>query len=231
MVNGIVMLLHNEKKVRLKKKEEQARLRRLVELAHRLDPRIRKEKRKVEKEREALKQAKAEKKRLAAIEKERLRQVEQAKKEALLKAQQDEVRRNKKQRKDMKKLRSMLRKVFKTQKVPGVNQVSVELILSELSLDILQALAKLAKPYPDKTRNLTVDEKQALANAWLVEENKYKAAKAEARARTEEHKAKRKMELRRAAEEEKKRKCQPWSLKEQSMLAKGVQRFPGGTPK
>merc|ERR1711994_456386 len=131
----------NQKLRAAKKKEETARIRKLVEDAMKKDPRIIAQKKKEEERRNKIKQEKAEKKRLRDLEKQKEKEREQKKIDDEKKRKKEEKDKKRRLVKLLKKTRSNFRKLATSGKVGKFDSQDVELLCQNLQLDDMSDLA------------------------------------------------------------------------------------------
>eukprot|EP00727_Mastigamoeba_balamuthi_P011839 m51a1_g7278 putative myb domain-containing protein (631) ;mRNA; r:5111-7480 len=207
------MQRQNDKMKSKLKKEESARVRRLVDLAYRKDPRIAKHERDIQRAKEQRKQERHEEQ-LRKEEKELQRrerlQKQELSREALEKKKlEDEI-------KHANALRAKLRAVAKAcgeaaqaLGLPVAEQC--EVLCSHMTVPQLdQIVQKLAKVQGEAAAKLIVERAQAILDD-----------EARKRKETEEKALKEK-------EEKLKASSRPWTVDELALLSKAIQRFPGG---
>ncbi|KAI9140199.1 hypothetical protein BKA69DRAFT_1125928 [Paraphysoderma sedebokerense] len=226
-----------------RKKEDNARLRKIVDLALKLDPRIQKfkkaekaakEAKKFEKERAMREQQeaarkKAEEERIAALK------AEQAAKELAAENKKNKEERKKAIRKERKTIKNMITKDFNYFHPAGATVPIDEL---ERVLNCIEFLfEKLESPEMlEEVRTRFEDAaKEGMEKLKTVFEYEYSelkngSSKIEEAARQRAEEAARKRAEEAAALEEAKKKAErPWTVKEIKILIKAANMFPGGT--
>ena len=211
----------NRLKTKSAKKEEASRVRKFVQDAEKLDPRLRKERERVAEQARLKKEARAKLQRDKAEEKARLLEEEKANAEqARLQALADkEIAKQQKQ--IMKKARSSLRKAHVKELLlepVGRSDVDAELFdIFLLSCDF-KLITELSEALAESKPSLG----ELILAAYSAHEEKQEEKKRVAI----EKQAQMKME--RKQQEEIRLKSKEWTIDEESMLAKGIQKYPGG---
>jgi DnaJ family protein C protein 2 len=230
------MAKENEKKTRAQKKLETARVRSLVELAHDLDPRVvahraavaaeKKKKADEKAAKRAAKEREAEQSKLDAAE---------AKELAAKQKKEDKVIREA-YKKKMKGCRSSMRKMLKLAAVFGdVPLGTVETVIAgsedEDLLDLVDIISAAKEAHDAKTHDAAQAAEVALK--FLNDALTQITGKVEAeRVAREEKAAQDRLEARQKKEAEEARNkaaSSEWTLIEESMLAKALIKYPGGS--
>jgi DnaJ family protein C protein 2 len=211
------MMQENQAARRKAKKKEMRRVLDLVENAHKNDPRVRRINAAAKAAKKAEK-AKRKAARFAAANKEKLEREAKAKAEADAKAEAEAKAKAEKQAEKLKKIKEKKakRKVAKVFRAlwPEVDDDELRAMMADKSVEDLRAMADRGDLEELQTAVLGAEAMTAA-----------KAAKA-----AEERRAKEEAERKRL-EAEKLAKEVEWTADEDSMLAKGVKKFPGGTRK
>jgi len=215
----------NEKLRAKKRKEEKARITRLVQLAYGHDPRVKahlvaqkEQKTKAKMERAA--RVQREKEQEAKVESDRLAQEQREKEEAALREKADAAERKKqkeKQQKAVRKARARLRAVCKADSL--CEDEPTEMLCNRLSLERLESLC---------------DQLEAARAVHVEDAKRLIAAELEAEAKLEdEEKTKSQADAASAADATKARASvtkPPWTENELGLLTKAANKFPGGVP-
>eukprot|EP01119_Soliformovum_irregulare_P008057 TRINITY_DN2084_c0_g1_i1.p1 TRINITY_DN2084_c0_g1~~TRINITY_DN2084_c0_g1_i1.p1 ORF type:complete len:498 (+),score=167.17 TRINITY_DN2084_c0_g1_i1:60-1553(+) len=199
----------NEKTRKKYKKEESAQILRLAELAERFDPRLRRQREAAQKEKDQKKAAKQQESRKRREEQERKESEEKARVEAQQKkkAEEDAIA-QKKKKADAEKLRKS-RSKFRTlaATLPGVSQKDIEILCSLLPLQKIVDLLQFCQSDPTNAPAVIQEDVK-----MCEEEERIRKSGGNKNANSGEEKSK------------------PWTDEELSMLAKAIQKFPGGVP-
>eukprot|EP00931_Biecheleriopsis_adriatica_P101042 TRINITY_DN76267_c0_g1_i1.p1 TRINITY_DN76267_c0_g1~~TRINITY_DN76267_c0_g1_i1.p1 ORF type:complete len:622 (+),score=230.19 TRINITY_DN76267_c0_g1_i1:85-1950(+) len=214
---------------RIRKKyvqDENRRIIRLAETAERLDPRIRaeREEREAKKREEKEKRARAKQEELEAKQREEEEKRRKAEQEKAAQAEKERLERE--QRKADKQVAKGLRQRFK-------KAVQAQCKLGALEMEELQefCLALESEQLEDLCKRLEAEPKGAKSDALvrqeLAEAKKRRAAEEEEQARQRQEA--KKLEEQKAQEaKESAANASAWSTEELGVLAKGLQKFPGG---
>lgn len=158
----------NQKHVKARKLEEAARIRRLVDIAYKNDPRVRHAKEEIKREKEAAKlQRRREREAMEKAEQERIASLK-AEEERKLQVEREERARAKKekdlQRQANRKARQNLRNLFKDRNVFQLEEVSiaVERCCKELESSSLDALV-------ERLQGIALDDKDAVLSSLMQE--------------------------------------------------------------
>jgi len=219
----------NAKKQSSAKKEEAARVRKLVEDAFAKDPRVIKRKEEEKKARDAKKNAKLEAKR--KIEEEKRKAEEEAKRIEEEKAQKEaeEKARSKKRNKLAGGYRKVIRATCRSGVLGDISESTADELIEHSTFDELAVIAKHLTPDAENPlQRLTQEQADAGPKDFFAGElERVKRAKEDLKRRAEEEVAAKK--LAKKLEEEKRNNAKEWSQAEKAALTRAVSKYPPGT--
>ena len=206
----------NEKKQAGKKKEEMARVRKLVEDAMRKDPRMVRMRKEEEEAKKLKKNAKANAQKQREEEERKRKEEEDARLAAEKKKQAESAAVERDAKKALKSMRSYFGKFSRD---AGMKEEDVEKLKLKLSLEQFSAIVDEFKQDGQSERGKEMFMRHLTGQQEEDEES---------RARREEKRAEDAYRRKKEEEEEEERAKVGWSFEEEQLLTKAIVRFPGG---
>jgi DnaJ family protein C protein 2 len=212
------------------KREEISRVRRFVESAMAKDPRVAAERERERERKAAKKRQRDEERRRREEEEERRRRAEEEKKLAEQRAAEEAARKAKEEKEQSKQLRRALRAAVKQQGLGGgaVTEDDLAFLFERIAHASLADLAaRCLPPGADGSQPIPEQLKQSGGEALRAAIARERAEKARQQAEAEEKLAAKR--LRERKEREAEEMAKEWTLEEESLLARAIARYPGGT--
>ena len=211
-----MFIRENEKKQAGKKKEETARVRKLVEDAMRKDPRMVRMRKDEEEEKKKRKMQKVNAQKVRE-EEERKRKEEE---DARLNAEKKKAAESAAVERDAKKALKSIRSYFgKYSRDAGIGEEDIEKLKVKLTLEQFTTIVEEFKSDPQSESGKTLIQRHLQGQHEEDEESK---------AKREEKKATEAYRKKKEEEEEEERAKVGWSFEEEQALTKAIIRFPGG---